>query len=349
VIFAAVLGLVGLLHADVVVQAALAERSDISPTAVVVVALPANANRAILEALNRLRGEATSVGFEVRLIDATTEAMTLAQLDALSRGLRPAAVVAFAGPEGSAAKAHSLDVWFLDRASGKTSVAHLTAEEYADAVDRGEVVLAVRAVDFIRARMFDTLAGRQAEPVRPEARQDIARVRRGYVGAGMNVLGGTSGFSPTVAPQIEAGYRWTDWGRIGVNAFGFGGQAENSGASARIKLDPRFVGANLTLLGGAWRRLQPMLEVGAGQFWVRVRSQVQSLNVGQEQDFTMSSLAANAAVGVAVNLLPYLALEARGGTLWLQRQVIVNFNERTYLGTMGRPAWFGSARLGIAF
>jgi hypothetical protein len=347
VISAVVLGLFGLLQADVAGQGVVAERGENGTPAVVVVALPANANRAILEALNRLRGEAISVGFEVRLIDATTESMSLAQLDALSRSLRPAAVVAFAGPEGGATKAHALDVWFLDRASGKTSVAHLTAEEYADASDRGEVVLAVRAVDFIRARMFDTLAGRQAEPARPQARPDSARVRRGYVGAGLSVLGGTSGFSPSVTPHVEVGYRWTNWGRIGVSAFGFGTRPQNDGSSGRANLDPRFVGANLTLLGDPWRRLQPMLEIGAGEFWVRVHGEMPSQ--GLTGTDTKSSLGANAEIGVVVNLLPYLTLELHGGTLWLQNQIRINLSDNVYLGTMGRPAWLGSVRLGTCF
>jgi hypothetical protein len=347
VISAVVLGLFGLLQADVAGQGAVAERGESGPPALVIVALPANANRAILEALNRLRGEAISVGFEVRLVDAATESMTLAQLDSLSRGLRSAAVVAFAGPEGSAAKAHSLDVWFLDRASGKTSVAHLIAEEYADAADRGEVVLAVRAVDFIRARMFDTLAGRQVEPARPETPPENQRVRRGYVGVGISVLGGTSGFSPSLAPQVEVGYRWTNWGRLGVTAFGFGTQPQNDGSIGRTSLDARFAGANLTLLGGAWQRLQPTLEVGVGEFWMRVHGEMPSQ--GWTGTDTKSSLGANVAIGVTVNMLPYLTLNLHGGTLWLQNPVRINLNESVYLGTMGRPAWFGGARLGASF
>jgi hypothetical protein len=347
VISAVVLGLFGLLHADVAGQAAIAERGDSGTPALVVVALPANANGAILEALNRLRGEAISVGFEVRLVDATTESMTLAELDGLSRGMRPAAVVAFAGPEGGAKTARSLDVWFLDRASGTTSVAHLTTEEYADAADRSEVILAVRAVDFIRARMFDTLAGRQSEPPRSSARPDSARPRRNYLGAGIQVLGGTSGFSPSLASQVEVGYRWIDWGRIGVTAFGFGTQAQNVGGSRRVNLDPRFLGASLTLLGGAWRRLRPMLEVGAGEFWVRVRGEAQFPDVGLT--YTKSSPGANVALGMAVEILPRLVLEVRAGSLWLQHRVQVHSTADTYLGTMGWPAWSGSARLGISF
>ena len=342
-----VLGLFGLLHADVAGNPAVVEQGETGPPALVVVALPSNANRAILEALNRLRGEAMSVGFEVRFVDAATESMTLTQLDGISRGLRSAAVVAFAGPEGGAQTAHSLDVWFLDRASGKTTVAHLTADDAADAADRGEVVLAVRAVDFIRARMFDTLAGRQVEPTQPAPPPERVRARPSYLAAGMVVLGGTAGFSPALAPQIEVGYRVTDWGRVGATAFGLGTNPSNDGMSGRVSLDPRFVGASLTVFGRVWHRLQPMLEAGAGEFWVRVRGEANSTNVGTT--VTLSSPCADLAIGMTVNLLPYLALELRGGTLWLQSQAKIYSTADTYLGSVGRPAWFASARLGARF
>jgi hypothetical protein len=346
---ALVLGLLGLLQVDVAGNAAAVERGESGPPALVVVALPANANRAILEALNRLRGEATSVGFEVRFVDGATESMTLAQLDGLSRGLRSAALVAFAGPEGRAQTAHSLDVWFMDRASGKTSVAHLTADEYADAGDRGEVVLAVRAVDFIRARMFDTLAGLQIESPRREPPLQSSAVRRTYLAAGLGVLGGAASFSPALTPQIEVGYRWTDWGRVGANAFGFGTSPHNDGNSGRVSLNPRFIGASLTVFGRPWHRLQPALEVGGGEFWISVRGEAQSANVGQGQTSTLSSPGANLSVGLAVNILPYLTLELRGGTLWLQSKALIYSTGDTYLGSMGRPMWLGSARLGTSF
>lgn len=341
------LRLFGLFPADVAGPALAVERSEMGPPALVIVALPANANRPILEALNRLRGEATSVGFEVRFVEAAAESMTLAQLDRVSHGLRSAAVVAFAGPENSTQTTHSLDVWFLDRASGKTSVAHLTADDVADAADRSEVILAVRAVDFIRARMFDTLAERQPEPARIEARPEGERVRRRYLGAGLGVLAGTPGFSAALAPQIELGYRMAEWGRIGAVAYGFGSKPVNDGRSGRVSLDPRFVGANLTVLGRVWHRLQPVLEVGGGEFWVRVQGEAQPPNVGQT--VTLSSLYADLAVGMTVSLLPFWALELRGGGLWLRSEARINSTGDTYLGSVGRPAWFGSVRLGTSF
>jgi hypothetical protein len=347
VISALALGLFGLLQADVASPAAAVERGELGPPALVIVALPANANWPIVEALNRLRGEATSVGFEVRFVEAEAESMTLAQLDRLSRGLRSAAVVAFAGPDNSAQSSHSLDVWFLDRASGKTSVAHLTADDVADAADRSEVILAVRAVDFIRARMFDTLAGRQPEPALSKSRPDSARIRRKYLGVGMGVLAGMPGFSAALVPEIEVGYHFAEWGRVGAMAFAFGSQPGNDGSNGRVSLDPRFVGASLTVMGRAWHRLQPALEVGAGEFWVRVQGEAQFPNVGQT--VTLSSLCADLAGGMTVTFLPYLVLDLRAGSLWLRSEARIYSTGDTYLGSVGRPTWFGSARLGARF
>jgi hypothetical protein len=52
---------------------------------------------------------------------------------------------------------------------------------------------------------------------------------------------------------------------------------------------------------------------------------------------------------MAVHILPYLALELRGGTLWLQSQARIYSAADTYLGSLGRPTWSGSARLGVSF
>ena len=340
------LGLFGLLQADAAGNAVV-DRGEIGPPAVVVVALPANANQAIREALNRLRGEATSVGFEVSFVEAATKSVSLAQLDSLTRGLRLAALVAFSGPEGNAQAAHSLDVWFMDRASGKTSSAHLTADEYGDAGDRGEVILAVRVVDFIRARMLDTLSGRPAEIERPKPQPEIAHVRRIYLAAGIGVLGGSSGFPPSLTPQIEAGYRLTAWSRISAIAFALGTQPHMDDSGGGVSLDSRFVGASLTLLGRAWHRLQPELEVGGGEYWVRVRGEANPPNVGRS--VTLSSPSAVVAIGLVIDILPHLVLDLRGGTLWLQSKARIYSTEDTYLGSLGRPAWSGSARMGTSF
>ena len=165
----------------------------------------------------------------------------------------------------------------------------------------------------------------------------------------MGVLGGSASFSPALAPQIEVGYRWSEWGRVGATAFGFGTSPHNDGSSGRVSLDPRFIGASLTVFGRAWHRLQPALEATWGEFWVRVRGESLSPGLSQGQSSTLSSPGGSLSVGLAVNILPSLALELRAGTLWLQSQVKINSTEDTYLGSMGRPTWLGGARLGTSF
>jgi hypothetical protein len=343
VISALALGLLGLLAVDVPGDVAAV---DSHTAALVAVALPANANRAIIEALNRLRGEATSVGFEVRFIDASTESMTLTQLDSLSRGLRPAAVVAFAGSQEEQQSARSLDVWFLDRATGRTSVAHLTAGESTDSGDRADVILAVRAVDFIRARMFDTLATRQAEPAKKPPEPVAQALPRLYLAVGLGILADFSGFQPALAPQLEAGYPLRPWARLSVMALGFGSRAAKDTTAGQVSLDQRLVEAALTLVGPTWHGLRPAVEVGGAEYFALVRGEAkQSQTVGQ--DVTVSSHGAVVALGVSVAIVRHLDLVLRSGTLWLQNRPQIYGTADAYLGNVGGPTWFSSACLGL--
>jgi hypothetical protein len=56
-------------------------------------------------------------------------------------------------------------------------------------------------------------------------------------------------------------------------------------------------------------------------------------------------------VALALDILPALALELRGGALWLQSQVQVRVQgtDDTYLGSLGRPIWFGGVALAATF
>ncbi len=330
----------GLLQAGVADSSA----ADGGAPALVVVALPAEADPAILEALNRLRGEATSVGFEVRLVNPATESLTLEQLDRLWAGLRPAAVVSFARPDDAQAP-RALDVTFRDRGSGKTSVAHLTAGEVVDVQERADVIIAVRAVDFIRARMFDTLAGRRPEPAPLPPPPTTVLRHRYHLAAGLAVLGTPSGFAPSFAARLAVGYRPSGWLRIGATAFGLGSEPQRESTAGRVGLDQRFVGADVTLLGPEWHRFAPMLEVGGGEYWVVVRGDGTLPNVGRT--VTLSSPGVATSVALALGILPSLALELRGGALWLQSQVQVRVQgtNDTYLGNLGRPLWFGGVAL----
>jgi hypothetical protein len=312
----------------------------------VVVALPANANHAIREALGRLGGEATSVGFDVRFVEAGTEAVSPERLEGLGQGLRPAAVVAFSGSQTAEPAGHSLDVLFLDRASGRTFVEHFVVEG-EEAEDRAEVIVAVRAVDFIRARMLDALVRRAKASVPLEPQPPVPRHRLVYAGGGLMVLGSSSGFSPSVAPMIGLGYEPAEWLRLTASGFAFGSRPVGQSVAGEVDLDQRYVGASATALSPSWHRLRATLELGGGAYWLQVRGI--SKAAGANSMERLWSAAMVSSIGASWQLSRHLLLDVRGGALWLQREAEVRGTERETLGTVGRPSWFASALVGVAY
>jgi hypothetical protein len=314
--------------------------------ALVVVALPVNANQAIREALSRLGGEATSVGFDVRFLDAGTETVSPEQLESLSHGLQPAAVVAFSGSQAGERPGHSLDVLFLDRASGATFVEHFVVED-AEAEDRAEVIVAVRAVDFIRARMLDALVRRARASGPPEPPRPVPRYQLLYASIGLNLLGTSSGFSPSLAPKIELGYEPAAWLRLSASGFGFGTRPSAESVAGKVDLDHRYLGASMTVLSPSWHRLRGALELGGGAYWMQMRgmSRASAPNTTER----LWSAAMVSSVGVSWALARHLLLDVRGGALWLQQEGKIHGTELEPLGTVGRPSWFASTLLGVAY
>ena len=94
-------------------------------------------------------------------------------------------------------------------------------------------------------------------------------------------------------------------------------------------------------------RLRPAIEVGAGEHWVVARGDPRDQYTGET--VTLASPAALAAVGFAFEMLPYLALELRGGTLWLHSEAQVFGTGDRYLGSLGLPIWLGQAMLCARF
>ncbi len=311
-----------------------------------VVAVPPRATEAMLEALSRLRGEAASVGFEVRIVDANTEALSLLSLEGRSPSLQPAAVVTLTGmAEGG--DPHSLDVSFLDRGTGKISVAHLLADD-PSAADRSDVVMAVRAVDFIRARMLDTLTSKQPD-VAPSKPPTLPPGRRVYLAAGLGVLGNGSGFSPAWTPQLEAGYQKGTWLRVGVFALGLGTRPalDDSKARASVRIEQTFVGLSATVLGHAWHNLQPALDLGGGEYWVTVTGSAEQPGIARTT--TLLSLGALASAGVVLKILPFLAIEANAGTLWLRSRPEIDSTLGNHLASLGRPTWLARLQATASF
>lgn len=328
-----------------------AETSAVPPSAVIAVIVPSAANVPMVEALTRLRGEAASVGFEIRLVESPPGVEPPGQLDLVAREFTPAAVVALVGkqPEpggllGSALGA--IDVWFLDRTTGKTSVGHLSVEK--DAGDRAELVLAVRVVDFIRARMVDSLVrthSRAVEKPRPVA---VAVAGRRTLALGVVSTGSFSGFSPAFLPYLEMGYALRPWLRLTLGAGAFGAQpATVTVASAGSATLAEALGMMaLSLWAPTWWRLAPYVKTGASLFHLGVHGEGSSGYLGQDRSGWFPGCFA--AGGVEVVVSAHIVLQASGGAMLLLREPQV-FIDRVEVARTGRPAWLGNAALGVTF
>jgi hypothetical protein len=315
---------------------------------VIAVAIPEGQNSAMQEALNRLRGEALSVGFEVRFIHADTPDTPAAQLETLAPGPRTAAVVVFANQADATSAApgsRQLDVWFLDRSSGKTSVAHLHVSD--EEMDRADVVIAVRAVDFIRARMFDTLAYRLATAARrPSPPRAPAIQDRSFVAGGLAVLGTVSGFAPSLQPYVEAGYQLRSWVRATASAFGLGTRPELQTQAGIVRIDQRFIGLGLTFTRWQWWRLFPHAELGGGAYQVVAEGIADAGFHGQR--ITAWSLGGRTSVGVTASLSRHFFFDVAAGTLWLMPEPRL-YSLSTFVASTGLPSWMGTALVGARF
>ena len=320
-----------------------------SGPAVIAVAIPEGQNSAMQEALNRLRGEALSVGFEVRFIRGDTLNAPAAQLETLAPGPRTAAVVVFANASDAASAesgSRQLDVWFLDRSSGKTSVAHLRVPD--EDMDRADVVIAVRAVDFIRARMFDTLADRLAtvKPPPPPPARTPAIQDRTFLAGGVALLATDSGFSPSLLPYLEGGYQLRSWVRVTASAFGLGTRPQLQAQEGTVRIDQRFFGLGVTFTRWQWWHFVPHAEIGAGAYQMVAEGIARTGFQGQT--ITAWSLGGRVSVGVMASLSRHFFVDLTAGILWLTPEPRL-YSLRTFVASTGQPSWMGSALAGVRF
>jgi hypothetical protein len=315
-----------------------ADTSAASNSSVIAVIVPSAANVPMVDALTRLRGEAVSVGFEIRLVKSSAGMEPLGQLDIVAREIMPAAVVA---------AIEAIDVWFLDRTTGKTSIGHLSVDEAAG--DRADLVLAVRVVDFIRARMFDSLVRTRA--LTREKRSPVvayAPVGRRHLALGLLGTGSFSGVSPAYLPYLEIGYGFRPWLRLNLGAGGLGTQPSkvSSPGAGSATLDEALGMVSVTLLAPAWWRFVPYVQTGPSLFHMAVHGDGESGYLGH--DTSTWSPGWFVSGGIEVVFVPHAVLRVSGGVLLLldEPRVYIAGSE---VANTGRPAWLGSALLGVSF
>jgi hypothetical protein len=172
----------------------------------IVVVEPAESDQLLSEAVIRLRAELASDGFEVERVARGEQKDVRAELEQAPPGPVPVATLALMRVAGKAA----IDVWVVDRVSGKTLVRRVEAIAEGDLVP---AALAIRAVDLLQASLAEsTLPGRvlpQKMPAdlaallpKPLASKAAPTVGFG-LGVGVGVLHSFAGLGPAVTPVVQ--------------------------------------------------------------------------------------------------------------------------------------------------
>lgn len=266
----------------------------------IVVVEPAETDQLLSEAVIRLRAELASDGFEVQRVAQGEQDDVRAELEQVPPGPIPVATLALMRVEGKAA----IDVWVVDRVSGKTLVRRVEALAEGDLAP---AALAIRAVDLLQASLAEsTLPGRvppEKMPAdlaaflpKPQAQK---RMPASAIGLGVGILHSFAGLGPAVTPVVRLSHSLHP--RLAVRielagpAFARTNEASAGGASTRQEL----ASAGLS---SAFRRgpITPELYCGVGVYHLYAAGSPRAPNTARQSDAWAAAamLGAGAAVQV---------------------------------------------------
>jgi hypothetical protein len=194
----------------------LATAASAEPSRVALVS-PARPDPMIADVTSRMNAELTASGFDVVIVPPSADGDVRATVE-LAR-IEPGVVATFAIV--SVGNQAAVDVWLSDRITGKTIVARLDPGPVPPA--RGPAVLAIRAVELLRASLLQTVvppADPAAATRRPvpsdlshfvESRSTEAQSDRLWPGvasfeAGIGGLNGFGGLGPALSPLVRFAY-----------------------------------------------------------------------------------------------------------------------------------------------
>ena len=232
----------------------LVSANDASAERVVLVR-PEPDDAMLVDAWHRLEAELRINDFDTDAIDASEGASPEAILeDAAERRDAFAAIALVHHGSGT-----SVDVWLVDRVSGKTTKRTIEVKKGADAAS----VLAIRAVDLLRTSLREFSSGE-----RPPA--DVARVERKRDSRALDVFRAPPeprvhlavgaallverGFGVALGPALGLSYRFTDAFEATIRAAGplLGARLETYAGSASLEQEMVWVGGRFRFIRSRW-------------------------------------------------------------------------------------------------
>ena len=236
------------------------------------------------EATVRLRGELAAEGFAVRVIEPPATGEPRASLEEAAAAPDVDAVVAIFAADA----ADSIELWVIDRVTGKTVTRRVPAEP---ASVRSAEVLSIRALELLRASFLEIALGASraasaTAPPPPPPPPEVTRMtevalenswpKTWAIEVGGCLLGSFEGLPLSLAPVVRGERIWRDLiiGRLSIAGLGTQARvvASPTGApSANVAQTFGLVEVGVRLLPE--RRLRPFLSLGAGVLYVATEGQ----------------------------------------------------------------------------
>ena len=133
----------------------------------VAVLRPSVPNDVTSEAVLRVRGELSAAGFDVVLVDRTTEGDRPAELRSVGEAAHAIATFGIFDASATGGPSRSAEIWIADVRRGKTVVQHVGIDEGDP--DRRSAALAVHAVEILRASSVELGLRAASSPLPHEA------------------------------------------------------------------------------------------------------------------------------------------------------------------------------------
>jgi len=324
----------------------------------VVVARPSNADAVTVEALARVTGELRAARFEIVSIPVEPGADQRATVESIGRDLSPVAAFAIFPSTKSSTGQATAEIWVSDRQKEKATVQRMHVDPQ-DA-DRSAAVLAVYAVELLKASLADLWIPEAARPREPPppvvvaAAPDVAAPpARTYAleGFALELAGGllahAGGLDPTWTPalRVSVGNGRGLALRLGVAAAGQTTAVANQTGTGRLSHQLGTLEGVIAFRPDA--RVQPFVGAGGGAYRMGVSGVSNDTTTWFDSTTQVWAGVAQATAGATIAVGPHVALVASADALlFLPRPVIaLGDGADATVGRGGRPAFLVTAGL----
>jgi hypothetical protein len=322
----------------------------------VVLLRPSAPDEVTAMALARIKGELIAAGFEVTVVPQQEELPTRSVVETAAPELRPMAVFAIFHDRAKIGTTSLAEIWVSDRIVDRTSVERMHLDN--DEPGRGATVLAVRAVELLKASLAEFWTTPSERPPRaaPESPPPVAKspaiVRRPAVSEGLaaqaafGMLYSFGAIGPVWTPLVALSYG-TSGGigaRMTVGGLGSDAIVETVDGSARIQQQ---FGTLEAFIMSRWQGpLQAFASAGVGAYRVGVEGTGVHPNRGKSGQGW--SLLTGAGVGMAAEVYPHIAFIVEGAGYWAWPPDVVRVGN-TDEGRRYWPVLLARTGIGIAF